>query len=123
MNAVVSRSQICSGMNKVNVEVGIVILFEIYREKILRCDSNLPNLKLVKKHLQHYFILRCNFFRFLLSTTLSGLAWELNLDFFGLEFDNVSVCSLLSDGGGVAALLDTQSEGDEIGGGGHEKNM
>jgi hypothetical protein len=79
-------------VNKVDVEVRVVILFEIDWEKILRCDSDLSDLKLVKKHLQHDLVLRCDLFSLLLLLSLCTLPWELNLDLFGLELSDVSVC-------------------------------
>ena len=109
-------------MNEVNVEVVVIILFELNGVEVLASDANVGNLKLRKKLLKDGLIFRGDLLWG--SGLLSGsLTWKLNLDGLGLEWLSSSCGCDLSYLVEVSALDDAEVESNQVGSGSHEVNM
>lgn len=109
-------------MNKVDVEVVIIILFKLDGVEVLACDTDVSNLKLRKKLFKDSLIFRSYLFwgSGLLS---SSLTWELNLDSLGLEWLSSSCSCDLRNLVEVSALSDAEVVGNQVGSCSHEVDM
>ena len=101
-------------MNEVDVEVVVIIFFELNGVEVFASDANVGDLELRKKLLKDGLIFRSDLLwgSGLLSC---GLAWKLNLDGLRLErLSSSSSCYLryLVD---VSALDDAEVEGNQVG--------
>ena len=59
----------------------------------------------------------------LLLLVVIGLTWELNLDLLGNKCVDMSGCCLLCDGMSISALLDTESECNQVGSRSHKGHV
>ena len=72
-------------MNEIDVEVVVIILFELDRVQVLRGDPDVLNLKLFEKSLKNLLVFWVGFGCCGLGLLTWGLSWDLNLDGLGLE--------------------------------------
>lgn len=109
-------------MNEVDVEVVVIILFELNGMEVLASDANVGNLELRKKLLKDGLIFRGDLLWG--SGLLSGsLTWKLNLDGLGLEWLSSSCGCDLSYLVEVSALNDAEVKGNQVGSCSHEVDM
>jgi hypothetical protein len=122
LDSVVTSTKVRCGVNKVDVEVVIIILFKLDGVEVLACDTDVSNLKLRKKLFKDSLIFRSYLFwgSGLLS---SSLTWELNLDSLGLEWLSSSCSCDLRNLVEVSALSDAEVVGNQVGSCSHEVDM
>jgi hypothetical protein len=122
LDSVVTSAKVRCGVNKVDVEVVIIILFKLDGVEVLACDTDVSNLKLRKKLFKDSLIFRSYLFwgSGLLS---SSLTWELNLDSLGLEWLSSSCSCDLRNLVEVSALSDAEVVGNQVGSCSHEVDM
>lgn len=122
MDSVVTSAKVSSGVNEVDVEVVVIILFKLDGVEVLAGDTNVGNLKLRKKVFKDGLIFRSDLFRGsgLLS---SSLTWELNLDSLGLEWLSSSCSCDIRNLVKVSALSDAEVVGNQVCCCSHEVDM
>lgn len=123
VDSVVASAEVGSSMNEVDVEVGVIILFELDGMEILASDSDVVDLELSEKCLQGVLILRSSGLRLCLCLLAGSLPWELDLDGLGLEGLDGGGSSGVTDGVGVSALSDAKIVSNQVGGSCNEMHV
>ena len=119
VDGVVASTEVSSGMDKIYVEVGVVILLEVDGEDLFGVYVEILDLELGEEGCKDLLIFGSSFFFWLLSSILT----QFHLNLFRYEWINMYLSSHSSNKFSITYLWNTQVKGYQIGTCSHKMYM